>query len=415
LTHCVRPADTVGRFGGDEFVVVCPDVSRAGALGIARRVIETMSEPFIVNGREHFVSVSIGVAVDKVRDSTAEQLLRNADAALYRAKLNGRNRVQEFTQQLHDHLMRRLDLERELRIALRDRQLTIEYQPQVDLFTGSIVGAEALVRWHHPVEGIIRPAEFVPVAEESGLIHALGDFVCVQACRQFGEWQQVMHTAPRSITVNLSPLQLEHHGLVDIVRDALTQAGMVPRQLCVEVTETGLMTSSVNSRAALRALKELGVFIGIDDFGTGYSSMGRLKDLPVEVLKVDQSFVRGLGVDDDSAAIVASVLSLAHAMGLHAIAEGVENPHQAHALAALGCRVAQGFLFAPPLPASDFTLIDTRQLWHVDPTYAADAGWGSLRSQSAEPTRGMVGRRRLIDEFMDQIGVPMAAPREQAR
>ena len=348
LVSCVRPTDTVARLGGDEFVAVVEGLTEVEAVALAERIVTAVSEPLLIDGRELVLSVSIGLAFSGGDVSDPEQLLRHADTALYEAKGNGRGRAQLFNAEIQQRLIRRITLEAELRAAMRGRQLQVHYQPQVDLATGMVVGAEALLRWWHPEFGWVSPAEFIPVAEESGLIVPIGRWVLEQAIGQFRAWQTARRRAPGAITVNLSPVQIRDSGLAEFVTQTLRRFAVEPASVCLELTESALMSSSEPMLETLTELRELGLYLGIDDFGTGHSSLARLRDLPVEVIKIDQRFVRGLGARADDDAIVESVMSLAHAMGLHAVAEGVEHEHQAEALLRLGCTTVQGFLFSPP-------------------------------------------------------------------
>ena len=404
LRHCVGATDLVGRFGGDEFVIVHREDSRASGVDTAERILAAMAVPFEVEGRQLVMTASLGLARSDLEDREPDRVLRNADTALFEAKRLGRGRVESFTDDLRRRVVDRVELEAELRLALSRGQLCLHYQPQVDLQSGRMVGVEALARWSHPERGLIPPVEFIPIAEAAGLIGEIGQWVMVEACRQMAEWRERSRLAPASLTVNLSPLQLDRPGLIGEVASALEQSGLEPSALCLELTESALMGRTTGIEE-LRQLSALGVYIGIDDFGTGYSSLARLRDLPIEVLKIDKSFVDGLGTDPDDSAIVESIMSLSHAMGLHVIAEGVESARQAEALTRLGCPVAQGFLFARPCPPDELLELGHRRLWKpiLGDDGAADGPGGIVHGQRA--TRR--GRRRFIQEFLDQIGVPM--------
>jgi diguanylate cyclase (GGDEF)-like protein len=400
LRDSTRLGDLIGRFGGDEFVIACRQHEPSTATRVAARVLASMERPFTVAGRPVTASVSVGLAVSTPGDHDAERVLQAADIALFEAKRLGRGRCEVFSEDLRRRMVDRVELEVELRDALVRDELRLHYQPQVDLFDGSVVGVEALVRWQHPVRGLVPPLEFVPVAEESGVIGALGEWVLREACRQMAEWRDRGTWAPPVVTVNVSPLQLDAH-LVDVTRDALDQYALAPRAVCVELTESAFMRDGA-SLAVLDELRALGCYVGIDDFGTGYSSLARLRDLPAEVLKIDRSFVAGLGGDPNDSAIVASIMGMALTMGLHVIAEGVEAPCQADALVRLGCRFAQGYLFSRPVPPAEIEALGARRLWR--PTARAAA---ATAGPVVEAARSRRGHRRFIHEFLDQIGVPM--------
>jgi diguanylate cyclase (GGDEF)-like protein len=408
LEACVRPTDTVARLGGDEFVAVVEGLSENEAVLLADRIVAAVSEPLHIDGRELVLSVSVGLAFSGSDVSDPEQLLRHADTALYEAKGNGRGRAQLFNAEIQQRLIRRITLETELRAAMRDGQLQVHYQPQVDLITGFVVGAEALLRWTHPEFGAVSPVEFIPVAEESGLIVPIGRWVIERAIGQFRAWQVARRRAPRAVTINLSPVQMRDSGLVAFVQDVLRRYRVDPAYVCLELTESALMSGSEPMLETLTELRELGLYIGIDDFGTGHSSLARLRDLPVEVIKIDQRFVRGLGARADDDAIVESVMSLAHAMGLHAVAEGVEHRHQAEALVRLGCTTVQGFLFSPARPQNELSELCGQRLYNAK---------GRRSSTSNQLDDHRAGDRRakpgFIDEFLDQMGVnsyPVASP-----
>ena len=380
LTQAVRERDMVARLGGDEFTVLLEDVTDAErALSVAGHIREAMAAPFRIGGQRRHVRVSIGCKVaDEQFD--AETLLRDADSAMYQAKGAGKDRVEVFSEATRRRIVRKLELEQRLRAALDEQTLEVHYQPQIDLASGRIVGVEALARWDEAA-----PNEFIPLAEETGLIAPLGAWVLRTALRDLAGW----HAAglkPLTVTVNISTRQLEDPEFPTQVAQALAFAGIDPTDICLELTEGALMGAREHSLDALRAIKDLGVYVAIDDFGTGHSSLARLRRLPVEVLKVDRSFVDGLGTDREDSAVVAAILSLAHAMGLHVIAEGVETPLQASQLTALGCPVAQGFLWSPAVPAVAITGI---------------AQAGTVRPPHLASYRG---ERSLVDEMLRQIG-----------
>jgi diguanylate cyclase len=404
LREIVRAGDVLGRFGGDEFVVACRLRADADARSFGQRIVDRTSEPFAIDGRDVIATASIGIAVSNEHERDPERLLQDADTALFQAKRRGRGRVEVFTMDLRRRMLDRVELETELRAALAAHKLRVAYQPQVDLHSGLLVGVEALVRWDHPRRGAVPPLEFIEVAEEAGLIGELGRFVLETACAQLVDWRRRSSFAPPVVTVNVSPFELLQDGFAAGVAGVLARSGLDARSLCLEVTESALMGWS-EGLAALAEVRELGCYIGIDDFGTGYSSFGRLRDLPVDVLKIDRSFVAGLGADPDDGAIVASIISMALTMGLHVVAEGVEQPCQAEALTRLGCRVAQGYLFARPQGPDAILTYGRRRLWRplTGEDAAADRGIGSM--VPSRSTRR--GHLRFIHEFLDQIGVPM--------
>jgi diguanylate cyclase (GGDEF)-like protein len=394
LRAAVRPGDLVARLGGDEFTVLCEGVTgETEALAIARRLREALDAPFEIAGQRRHVRASIGCrVVGGDAGVAAEALLRDADVAMYQAKDKGRNRVELYSEETRRRIVRRLEVEQALRAAVEAGALEVRFQPQVDLLSGRVAGVEALARWTHPRLGAVAPSEFIAVAEETGLIVPLGSFVLGETCRWLAEWRA--QGLDLAACVNVSAYQLGDPGFADTVAGHLDAAGLEPSSVCLELTEGALMGAGEQPRQTLASLKRLGVYVAIDDFGTGYSSLAALKRLPVEVVKVDRGFVDGLGTDPDDSAIVASVLSLAHAMGLHVIAEGVETPLQAAELVSLGCNVAQGFLWSPAVPAADIAGLAG---------VLGRAGW---HRATRAPFRG---ERSFIDEMLHQIGIAKEA------
>jgi len=354
LSEAVRGDDTVARTGGDEFVVVLADLAREEDVAIvAQKLIGVVASPLSVEGREFLISTSIGVTVFP-RDATdPETLLKYADAALYRAKDRGRGCVAFFAREMNDRAVSYFNLERDLRRALERGEFVLHYQPIVTLPGGEVTGAEALVRWRRESGELVSPADFIPVAEESGLIVPLGAWVLKAAVAQALEWNRNGHRR-LSVAVNLSARQFRDPKLVDMVRDTLLETGLDPRLLKLEITESTVMHNAEEAIAALRALKEIGVSLSVDDFGTGYSSLSYLKRLPLDSLKIDRSFVRDIPGDRDDMAITRAVIDLAHSLELEVIAEGVENEQQLKFLIARGCDHAQGYLFGKPLEAEAF-------------------------------------------------------------
>jgi len=355
LASCLRASDTVARIGGDEFVLVLHFTAGDGMVGQhIQRLLSAIAQPFIVNGREVFVTCSVGVSVYPQDGRDGDTLLRNADAAMYRAKEQGKNGFQFYTRELNERVSERLDLESDLRRALERGELAVYYQPQVELATGRIVGAEALVRWRHPSRGAVEPGRFVMIAEETGLIVPIGDWILRTACEQIKAWQGA-GLPPLVVAVNLSARQFRQTQLADIVESVLSDTGVEPRFLELELTETVVMHDPQEAEIALRRLKSMGLRVAIDDFGSGYSSLNYLKRFPIDKLKIDGSFVQDLPESGDSAAIVLAVISLGHSLGLRVIAEGVERRSQAGFLRAHGCDEIQGYYYSAPMPAQEFT------------------------------------------------------------
>ncbi|MCU1427961.1 MAG: hypothetical protein JWL83_1961 [Actinomycetia bacterium] len=362
LRSAVRSVDTPGRFGGDEFAVVCPDLDDVqDVVVIAERIRELFERPVELRGVQVFVGASIGIAVADLSDDAdadGELLLRQADTAAYRAKERGRNRYEIFDEELRASVAKRLETESGLRRAFEHDELRLLYQPVVAIESGDIVGFEALVRWERDGE-LVAPIEFLGVAEETGLIVPLGEIVLDKACRQLAAWKRALPASrvPR-LSVNLSARQLTQPELVGLVRRCLEDNGLEPGLLCLEITETVLMQDTPQVIATIRELRELGVDLAIDDFGTGYSSLSYLRRLPVSAVKIDRSFIMELGADNEGSTIVASVISLAHALGMEIIAEGVETIEHVAALLSLGCDHAQGFYFSRPvLPDAALALL----------------------------------------------------------
>ena len=355
LQAAVRLGDTVARLGGDEFVVLCEDFDVLRAAALAERLAKVIAAPFVYGGRQITATLSIGIAfASATGGASSTALLRDADAAMYRAKAGGRDRYEIFDAEMRTRAREHLETAGALRYAIDRRQFVVFYQPEVNLTNGEVIGVEALVRWQHPDRGWVAPHEFIPLAEETGLIVPLGAFVLAEACRQVAAWWGRTPAPLRlSLSVNLSARQLLAPDLNEVVRAALAESGLTPSSLCLEITETVLLDDAHASVKALEALKAIGVRIAVDDFGTGYSSLTYLKRFPLDVLKIDKSFVDGLVHDRQDRAIVSAVVDLAHAFGLTTIGEGVETAEQLTLLRALGCEAAQGFLWSPALAPDD--------------------------------------------------------------
>ncbi|HEV7887437.1 MAG TPA: EAL domain-containing protein [Acidimicrobiales bacterium] len=352
LRRVTGPTDSIARFGGDSFVLVREGLKDYEASALAQQVLDAFDRPTLVDGRELRIAVSIGIALADDPATSAESLLRDADGAMYRAKEKGRGRAELFDDAMHRRAMARLELEGELRNAIDEGQLRLHYQPVIDLEANRITGVEALVRWEHPERGIIPPLDFIPVAEETGLIIPLGLWVLRTACTQSAEWSKRGGAAADLVmAVNLSGRQLGRADLVETVAAILAETGLDPTRLCLEITESILMEERAG--AALKRLHALGVHMAVDDFGTGYSSLLYLRRFPVDTLKLDRFFVSGLGRNDEDTTIVRAIIDLAHALGLKALAEGVERPEQRQILRDMGCDMGQGFLWSRALPAEE--------------------------------------------------------------
>jgi len=356
LMSVTRDIDTVARTGGDEFVVlVSASANTEDALVVAQRAGAALRAPMRVGEVELHVTASIGVACYPVDGSSVETLMACADAAMYCAKQRGRNNAQRFAAGMDATTVARVTLESDLHRAIQARQFELHYQPKVETDSGEVYSAEALIRWRHPQRGLIAPAEFIPLAEECGLITEIGAWVLREACRQCAEWRRNGLPEVR-IAVNVAPAQFRRGDLFDIVRDALAEANLEPRFLEIELTESAVMTNPEESTAILEQLSRMGVVVAVDDFGTGYSSINYLRRFPIDKLKIDQSFVKELDSEVD-ASIVRAIVSLAHSLQLKVVAEGVETRQQLAFLQSIGCDQYQGFHFSPPLPPQPFALL----------------------------------------------------------
>jgi diguanylate cyclase (GGDEF)-like protein/PAS domain S-box-containing protein len=347
LRSCVRPIDTVARLGGDEFAVLIADKSseRDGTV-VADRIMKALREPFKLEGREIYVGASIGIAATDQDVDDADHLLRNADLAMYRAKATGASGFERYHPRLHVALVERLQLEAELRQALANNELELHYQPTLSLETGQIRGVEALARWKHPRRGFVPPGEFIPLAEQTGLIRPLGRWGLDESCRQLAEWhERFPGRAGLTMSVNISGRHLEDASLIDDVQDALASSGIQPGHLVLEMTESVLMAHTDENVELLGRLKELGVGLAIDDFGTGYSSLAYLHRFPADVIKIDRSFVERLGGSDSDMELLRTIVQLGKSLRMVTVAEGVEQAEQAEALRQMGCELAQGFHF----------------------------------------------------------------------
>jgi diguanylate cyclase (GGDEF)-like protein len=345
MTACVRPEDTVARLSGDEFAIIQNDSENATAAAVlAARVIDRLSAPFHLNGQDVIIAASVGMASSTPgAEIGAGELLKNADLALYKSKASGRSTYHFFEEKMDTELQKRKSLEADLRMAQRKNQFSLSYQPQIDLATQRVVGVETLLRWHHPDRGEVPPAEFIPVAESSGLILPLTEWILHTACKEAANW------APLRVAVNLSPDQFTHRNLVGTVESALRQSGMPADRLELEITEDVLIKDTERTLVVLNTLKSLGVRIAMDDFGTGYSSLGYLRRFPFDKIKIDRSFIADLSSNTDAQAIVRAIISLGRALGIHVNAEGVETIEQATALQVEGCEEVQGYFYGMPM------------------------------------------------------------------
>ena len=368
LRACVRQYDTTARLGGDEFAVLLEDGTLPqDAAIVARRIIDAMSQALTLEGREVRVGVSIGIAVSEAGVESADELLRNADVAMYTAKESGKGRYEIFEQKMHTTLLARIELEADLRRAIDRQEFTLYYQPIIALDTGRISAVEALVRWNRPERGRIAPLDFIPLAEETGLIVPLGRWVIEEACRHAQEWQaQLPAAAPLSISINLSGRQLQQPELAHDIASALCRSGLPAHSLILEITESVMMQDTEATLAKLRELKNIGLRLAIDDFGTGYSSLSYLQRFPIDILKIDKSFVKGIGQGSEESAVARAIITLSDTLHLSTVAEGIEQLEQMTTLQTLGCEFGQGYYFAKPLTASDMNALLRREYQGIE-------------------------------------------------
>ena len=378
LENSLRPADTLARLGGDEFAVMLTNVSGIrDALVVVARILKRLEAPVSLQGEEVTVTASIGVALSTSAEPSPADLMREADAAMYRTKRGGKAGYSVFDPSLHAEALRRLELESHLRRALEREEFALHYQPIVNLQSGDVWGMEALIRWEHPDRGLVSPCEFVPLAEETGLVIPMGRWVLREACRQAKAWEREGVGPPHPVMLaNLSANQLHGVDVVQSVEQMLAGADLNVCRLALDVTETALLQAEEGQSGVLARLKEMGVRISIDDFGTGYSSLAYLRHLPADILKIDKSFVEGLGENAEDTAIVRMVVDLAHTLGMEVIAEGVERADQLAQLAEMGCDMAQGYFFARPLPPEDAS------------RFLAGGAFAALTSEAQDPPPG---------------------------
>jgi len=340
----------VARMGGDEFIALVPDATNESLNELAATILATIDDPVVIDGFDQYITTSIGIAVYPTDGPDAETLVKHADVAMYRAKENGRNFAQFFTPALNASLNTRLSQEKSLRKALEHNEFVVYYQPQIEIATRRIVGVEALVRWMHPRLGLVLPDHFIPSAEMSGLIVALGDWVTETACRDVARWTAETGE-PLKVAVNLSARQFHQAHLAEKISDIIARTGLQADALEIEITESVAMNDAEQTRTIMADLQRAGVGISVDDFGTGYSSLGYLRRFPLDAIKIDKSFVQDIMTEPDDATIVRTVIGMAHSLGLEVVAEGVETEEQLAFLAAEGCDRAQGYLFSRPVPA----------------------------------------------------------------
>jgi diguanylate cyclase (GGDEF)-like protein len=363
LTEVLRPGDTVARFGGDEFCVMCDDLDDPEmAIEIGSRMTAALARPFEIGTSEQFVSASVGIAVARDRTRTAEDLVGEADAAMYRAKENGRGGFELFDEVMRGYASERLRVENDLRHALEtEDELVVHYQPIVTVDDGEIVGVEALVRWNHPERGLVPPGEFIPVAEESGAIIAIGERVLRLACAEAARWNAAGDGRRVNVSVNLSPRQVTSPAIAATVAAVLEETGLDPAALTLEITEGVLVKESQTAAQTLIDLKALGLRLVLDDFGTGYSSLAYLRRFPIDGLKIDRRFIAAMDTSTEDRTIVEAIVKMAAGLQIDVVAEGVETIEQADSLMRLGCRHAQGFYYARPMPPADVaSLFDGR-------------------------------------------------------
>jgi diguanylate cyclase (GGDEF)-like protein len=362
LRDALRPEDVVARFGGDEFTVLCEGLAdRAAVEVVADRIARSVGRPMCIDGRELYLTVSIGIALARTgHGDSAASVLRCADAAMYQAKDAGRNRHAVYDDGMRVSAVSRMQVEADLREAIGRDELRLHYQPEVDLVSGEMFGVEALIRWQHPTRGLVAPNEFIPVAEETGLILPIGEWVLRAACSQAATWARLLGDRAPRVAVNLSARQLAEPNLAETIVAILLETGAAATQLGVEITESTLLEDSRQATATLHRLRELGVTIALDDFGTGYSSLSHLQRFPVDVVKIDRTFVQEVDNSPDAGRLVAAIVAMAKALDLRTVAEGVEREEQATHLRSLGCDVAQGYYFGRPAPAPELVFALSR-------------------------------------------------------
>ncbi|MEE9545770.1 MAG: EAL domain-containing protein [Rhodospirillales bacterium] len=354
LLRCVRETDTVARLGGDEFAVIAPDLKSGDyVVVLAERIIKSLGEVFILQGQEVYTATSIGITAYPADATELDTLIKNADLALYAVKETGRGLYKFFTPEMNAKAVNQVAMEKDLRQAIEGEEFALLYQPIIDLRTHQVISAEALLRWHHPKKGIVPPDEFMPVAENSGLIGPIGEWVFRTALKQAKDWQKAA-ARPLGVSVNLSSRQIRHGFSKELVMKALDEAGLSPDMLTIEITESLVMEDTGSSIDLMESLKVIGVVLSLDDFGTGYSSLSYLNKFPVDLVKIDRSFVRDITVDKDDAVLIEAIITMAHRLNLKVVAEGVEKKEQLEFLRSQGCDFAQGYYFSKPVATKSF-------------------------------------------------------------
>ncbi len=355
LESCIRPVDRLARFGGDEFVIFMDDIKHSNdSIDLCERIQKELANPVNLGEHEIFITASIGIALSVTGYHQANEILRDADSAMYRAKSLGRDRYEIFDSNLHSSAMRLMELESDLWRAIERMEFTVYYQPIVSVSDSRIIGSEALLRWNHPEQGMIPPLEFIPLAEETGLISAIGEWVLRTACAQNKKWQDAGNNHHK-ININFSARQFQYQDIQELIEKVLKETGMTEQSLDVEITESIAMEAS--SIATLNSLTEMGIQTSIDDFGTGYSSLGSLKRFPISAIKIDRSFIKDISVNPNVEAIIKAIIAMAHTLNMRVVAEGVETEDQLAFLRQHSCNAAQGYYFSKPLPAEEFTAL----------------------------------------------------------
>ncbi len=354
IEGCIGDKDFAGRLGGDEFIVVMPELdSISKAVQKINRLVNEINIPITIENKEFYISASAGISIYPNHGEDSKTLIKNADTAMYTAKGNGKNSFKIFNSNMNLEISKKLEMVNDLSNAIKNNEFSLHYQPQIDISTNSIIGMEALIRWNHPSKGIIPPLDFIPLAEETGLILQVGEWVLNEACRQNKEWQDLGYKTMR-MAVNLSILQFEHSNLIKLVKSALNKSGLEPKWLELEITESVALKCYDCAVHKINELKNIGVFVSLDDFGTGYSSFNYLKQLPIDTLKIDKIFLDNLIPNSDEEFIMKTMINLARRLNLKVVAEGVESTSQLEFLKKEKCNVAQGFLFSKPLSKSEF-------------------------------------------------------------
>jgi diguanylate cyclase (GGDEF)-like protein len=359
MKDCVRPGDTVARLGGDEFAVLLENITDiTDVKRLVERIQREFKLAFLIEGNEVYVTQSIGIAPELDRYEQPDQILSDADIAMYAAKAKGKARYEIFDDGMHSNIVERLQLEADLRIAVkRKSEFILYYQPILDVNTRQLAGFEALVRWHHPRRGLLQPMTFIPLAEETGLIHTLGEWILRESCRQLKQWQiKYQASPPLTMSTNVSGRQFLKYNFADMLIGILHDSGVDPNLLAIEITESIIMEDLDIAVLAMKKLRDIGVQIHIDDFGTGYSSLSYLNKFPVTALKIDRSFISKMSVSEENREIVRAIISLAQNLNLKVIAEGIEEPSQLSEISAMECNFAQGYYFSEPMAASDIDI-----------------------------------------------------------